>query len=106
MKSREKILFLLISGFVVFNGLLIAQEEHKEDPHYEWFDSDQVAVNEDGIYADSNKGMFKLNVVEYDRVNDRYKVLCSCLKRRGLDPVQALAFPQEDTYESFGDSKS
>ena len=73
-----------------------AWEEHKEDPHYEWFEADAVVVQDDGIFAASNKGMFKLNVVEYDRVNDRYKVLCSCLKRRGLDPSEALSVPYED----------
>ncbi|NGX60503.1 MAG: hypothetical protein KR126chlam3_01678 [Chlamydiae bacterium] len=63
MKNRGKIVFLLSSVFMVFNGLLNAQEGHEEDPHYEWFEADEVAVEEDGIYAASNKGMFKLNVV-------------------------------------------
>ena len=99
MNNRGKIVFLLSSVFMVFSGLLNAWEEHKEDPHYEWFEGDEVAVEEDGIYADSNKGMMKLNVVEYDRVNDRYKVLCSCLKRPGLDPGEALSVPYEDASE-------
>ncbi len=95
MKSREKIIFFLSSISLVFCIYLNAEEGHSEDPHYEWFDGSEIAVLHDGIYADSNKGMFKLNVVEYDRVNDRYKVLCSCLKRRGLDPVEALSVPLE-----------
>ena len=99
MKSREKIMFLLSAVFIVFGGLLYAQEGHEESPHYEWFEADEVAVREDGIYAATNKGMMKLNVVEYDRVNDRYKVLCSCLKRSGLDPDEALSIPYEDASE-------
>ncbi len=80
---------------MIFNGLLNAQEGHKEDPHYEWFEGDAVAVREDGIYADSNKGMFKLNVVEYDRVNNRYKVFCRCLEDPHLDSAEALSAPYE-----------
>ena len=94
MKNREKMVFLLCV-FMVFSGLLSAGEEHNEDPHYEWFEGNRVAIQEDGIYADSNKGMIKLNVVEYDRVNDRYKVLCSCRSRKGLDPGEALSIPYE-----------
>ena len=99
MKSKEKIVFLLSSIFMVFNGLLHAQEGHNEDPHYEWFEADEVAICDDGIYADSNKGMMKLNVVEYDKVNNRYKVLCSCLKSPGLDSGEALSVPHEDASE-------
>ena len=84
---------------MVFSSWLSAQEEHSEDPHYEWFAGSEVAVEEDGIYADSNKGMIRLNVVEYDRGNDRYKVLCSCLKRRGLDMGEALSAPPKDLPE-------
>jgi hypothetical protein len=76
-------------------GLLGAFEEHKEDPHFVWFAGDEVAVEEDGIYADSKRGMLKLNVVEYDRGNNRYKVLCRCLKIRDLDMDEALSIPPE-----------
>lgn len=71
----------------------------KEDLHYEWFEADEVAVLEDSIYTDSNKGVIKPNVVEYDRVNNRYKVLCSCLKRPGLDPGEALSVLYIDASE-------
>lgn len=96
MKNRKKTLFLLSSVFLICNGLLHAREGHEEDPHYEWFDAVEVAVCEDGIYADSNKGMFKLNVVEYDRINNRYKVLCRCLEDSHLDPAEALSAPYEN----------
>ncbi len=96
MKSREKLVFLLSSVFIVFKGLLIAQENHIEDPHYEWFEGDEVAVREDGIYTASNKGMIKLNIVEYDGLNNRYKVLCNCLQGHGLDSSEALSLPHED----------
>ena len=99
MKSREKIIFLLGFVFMVFNCLLYAQGEHNEDPHYEWFEGAEVAIREDGIYADSNKGMIKLNVVEYDRINNRYKIICSCLQRPGLDSGEALSVPYEDVSE-------
>jgi len=59
MKNRKKALFLLSSVFLICNGLLHSREGHKEDPHYVCFEGDEVAVEEDGIYADSNKGMFK-----------------------------------------------
>ena len=95
MKSRGIVVFLLSSVFMVSNILLNAWEGHREDPHYEWFEGNEVAVREDGIYADSNKGMIKLNVVEYDRVNNRYKVICSCLQK-GLDPGEALSVPYEN----------
>lgn len=32
MKSREKLVFLLSSVFMIFKGLLLAQENHTEDP--------------------------------------------------------------------------
>lgn len=99
MKNRRKIMFLLSTISILFGSLLTAQEGHKEDPHYEWFEANEVAVCEDGIYTDSVKGMIKLNVVEYDQENDRYKVLCSCLKRRGLDPAEALSIPYEGVSE-------
>lgn len=99
MKSREKIIFLLSSVLLGFNGSLNAWEGHEEDPHYEWFDADSVAVLEDGIYTDSNKGPLRLNVVEHDRVNNRYKVLCSCLKRHGLGLEEALSIPYEEISE-------
>jgi len=95
MKNKNKALFLLSSVFLICNGLLHAREGHKEDPHYVWFEGDEVAAEEDGIYADSNKGLFKLNVVEYDRVNNRYKVLCRCLEDSHLDPAEALSVPYE-----------
>ncbi len=96
MKNREKAIFLLSSVFIVFKGLLIAQEDYIEDPRYEWFEGYEVAAREDGIYTDSNKGMMKLNVVEYDEVNNRYKVLCSYLQRHELDSSESLGIPHED----------
>ncbi len=95
MKNRKKLNFLFIGVFMIFNGLLNAQEGHNEDPHYEWFEGNEVAVREDGVYADSNKGMIKLNVVEFDRANNRYKVICSCLQKPGLDSGEALSVPFE-----------
>lgn len=90
MKHR---ILIIASIFSNLTGFLHAREGHDEDPHYEWFDGDEVAVLEDGVYADSNKGMMKLNVVEHDRVNNRYKVLCTCLQRPGLAPGEALSVP-------------
>ena len=98
MRNSKKFVFTSIA-FLLFSGMLNAQEGHKENPHYEWFEADEVAVLEDGVYTDSNKGMIRLNVVEYDRVNDRYKVLCTCLERPGLDPGEALSVPYEDDFE-------
>lgn len=95
---KNKMLFVALI-FVVSSGLLYTEEEHKENPHYEWFDRDEVAVQEDGIYADSNKGMFKLNVVEYDRVNNRYKVVCRCLEDPHLDSAEALSAPYKGASE-------
>lgn len=89
---NNKIISKIIS-FLFFGGLLTAWDGHKEDPHYVWFEGGEVAVQEDGIYADSNKGMFKLSVIEYDRVNNRYKVLCRCLEDSHLDPAEALSVP-------------
>ena len=97
MKIREKIVFLLSIVFAVFNGY--AREGHEESPHYEWIDGKDVAVNEDGIYIDTNKGMMRLNVVAYDREINRYQVLCSCLERPYLDPFEALSIPLEDVSE-------
>lgn len=99
MKHKDKITLLLSSSILFFTGLLHGQEDHSEDPHYVWFEGNGLAVTENGIFADSNKGMLQLNVVEYDRVNDRYKVLCSCLRRRGLDPGEALSILPEDRIE-------
>ena len=90
MKNR---MLIIISIFSVISGFSYVSEGHQEDPHYEWFEGDEVAALEDGIYADSNKGMFKLNVVEHDRVNNRYKVLCRCLEGSHLDPADALSVP-------------
>jgi len=98
MNSSKKLAFLFISIFMIYNGLN-AWEGHNEDPHYEWFAGDEVAVKDDGIYADSNKGLIKLNVVEYDRVNNRYKVICNCLQRPELDPAEALSIPYQDASE-------
>lgn len=96
MKNRKNPVALLVTVFMVFSRWLFAQEEHKEDPHFVWFAGDEVAVEEDGIYADSKRGMLKLNVVEYDRGNNRYKVLCRCLKIRDLDMDEALSIPHEE----------
>ncbi|MDN3506605.1 MAG: hypothetical protein P0S96_05185 [Simkaniaceae bacterium] len=90
MKSS---IFIIANTFCILSGFLYAQEGHEEELHYEWFQEDQVAVAEDGIYAESNKGMFKLNIVEYDRVNKRYKVRCRCLEDPHLDAAEALAVP-------------
>ncbi len=99
MKNRKKTVFLLSAIPMFFNGLLNAHEGHEEDPHYEWFEADEVAVCDDGIYAASNKGLFKLNVVEYDPIGDRYLVRCRCLEDSHLDPAEALSIPYEDISE-------
>lgn len=87
--------FILYFCFCSFSAIQ-AYEEHVEDPHYVWFPASEVYVSEDGVYVDTKRGMMQLNVVEHDRVADRYKVLCSCLKYRGSDYDQALSFPPED----------
>lgn len=89
MKNREKVLLIL----TLFCSCLHAREGHEESPHYEWIAGEAVAVCEDGVYISSVKGMTRLNVVEYDRVNDRYRVLCSCLEKPYLYPFEALAVP-------------
>ena len=99
MRSRKNIVCLLSSIFMIFNSWVNAWERHEEDPHYEWFEGDEVAIREDGIYADSNKGMIKLNVVEYDRINNRYKVECCCLQRPELDPGEAMSVPYQGVSE-------
>lgn len=93
MKNKRKLTIMLI--FSVISATLSASENHTEDPHYVWFNENEVAVQEDGIYTDSNKGMMKLNVVEHDRVNNRFKVLCNCLNQRDLDFTTALSAPYE-----------
>ena len=91
---KNKVL-LGISASLFLSGYLYAWERHEEDPHYVWFEGEDVAVMEEGIFANSNKGMLKLNVIEYDRLNDRYKVLCRCLEDPHLDSGEALSAPYE-----------
>ena len=90
---------VLIGSVLLLMQGVNAYENHDEDPHFVWFEADGLAVMEDGVYADSNKGMLKLNVVEFDRVNNRYKVLCSCKKWPGMDFTDALGAPCEGTAE-------
>lgn len=99
MKNRRMLKLLFSSACTIFSCLLNAQEDHKEDPHYVWFEGNEVLVQEDGIYAASNKGMIKLNVVEYDRINNRHKVLCSCLQRPGLDSAEVVSVPYQPISE-------
>ncbi len=98
MKTKLTINFLLVT-FLSIACSLIAREGHEEDPHYEWFEADEVAVCDDGVYTDSNKGMMKLNVVEYDPIGNRYLVRCRCLEDPHLDPAEALSVPYEDASE-------
>ncbi len=98
MKNNNKIILLFLCG-ATFTRLLHGHTNHNEDPHYEWFESIDVAVKEEGVYASSYRGMFKLNVVDYDPINDRYKVQCNCLNMPYIDPTEALSFPCEHPIE-------
>lgn len=92
---RHKRTLICLSTLLTTSTLLHSYESHTEDPHYEWFEEEEVAVLEDGVYTDSNKGMIKLNVVEHDRVNNRYKVQCNCLKIRDRDQTDGLSMPPD-----------
>ena len=81
-----------MSGLLLLCSMLSASEGHEENPHFEWIESREVAVFEDGIYIESNKGLMLLNVVEYDQVNDRYLVQCFCLGNNQLIPLEALSY--------------
>lgn len=81
----------LISCLLTFCSTLCSQTGHDENPHFEWIEGKEVAVLEDGIYIDSNKGLMLLNVVEYDRMNERYLVKCSCMESSHLTPLEALS---------------
>lgn len=96
MVRFRSVLFFLCINLYAFGFINSPDEDHSEDPHYVWFDGKDVVVHEDGIYIDSNKGMAKINVVEYDRLNDRYKVLCRCLFLNYTDPLDSISFPYED----------
>ncbi len=95
MKRRTEIKFFLFTASLILSGVLNAREGHEESPHYEWIDGQDVAVCEDGIYIGTVKGMMQLNVVDYDRINDRYQVRCSCLEKPWLDPYENLGIPPE-----------
>ncbi|MBS0629745.1 MAG: hypothetical protein JSS30_05920 [Verrucomicrobia bacterium] len=99
MKIRKKVKVFLFAATLIFGYELDAREGHEESPHYEWIEGKDVAVLDDGIYIDTVKGMMRLNVVDYDRVNDRYQILCTCLERPGLLPFEALSVPFQEKVE-------
>ena len=76
MKNKEKILFLLstVSVFTYTSGW--TYESHDQNPQYEWVDEKDIAIREDGVYIDSNKGLMKVIVIEEDKENKRYLIDC------------------------------
>lgn len=98
MKTRNKINLIALTVLILTQPL--SAHDHNEEPHYEWFEGNQVAIREDGIYTDSKKGMMKLNVVAYDSINDKYKVQCNCLQIHDRDPTEALSCPFEYPLEN------
>jgi hypothetical protein len=78
-------------SLLIFCNVLTAREGHETNPHYEWVTSKEVAVLDDGIFIECHQGLMLLNVVEYDPVNDRYLVKCSCLDNDRLTPLEALS---------------
>ncbi len=67
-------------GLILFGAPIGANEVEGQATHHEWVEGHEVALCEDGVYVDSNKGPMWLKVVEYDRENDRYLVEWPCLE--------------------------
>lgn len=86
MKNRKKIMLLIA---VFFSNLLSAEECQYQISDYEWIEGKDVMVREDGIYIDTNKGLMPINVVDYDKENDRYLVKCTPLEH-GPQTVEIL----------------
>lgn len=59
---------------MLFVNSLSADVNTGKYPRYEWSDGKDVLVGENGVYIDTNKGLLRLDVVEYDKENDRYLI--------------------------------
>ena len=90
---KFSVFFIACMIFIGTSSFVLTPEDHSVDPHYVWFEGERLSVTEDGVLADSNKGIIILNVVEYDAVNNRYKVLCRCNKGYGIGSSEAVGMP-------------
>lgn len=63
--------------------------------HIGWIERKNVNVSEDGITIATNKGVVPLNVIEYDKQNDRY--LVECINMQGdIYPTPDISFEVEN----------
>ena len=66
MKNR-----ILVSMLILSSNLL---GEDNKLPPYEWIDAKNLFITADGVYIDTNKGMTRLLVIDYDAQTNRYLV--------------------------------
>lgn len=80
MKNRETKGFLIGIALMILSSFINAEEDGNQSIHHEWVEQEEVAVCPDGIYIDSNKGLMRLKVIDYDKENNRFLVEFPCLE--------------------------
>jgi len=78
MKINAKTLLLSIFVSVLMFSL-DGEGRNEQYIVYKWFEAADVTIRDDEAYIDSNKGLARVTVIEYDSENDRYLIEISDL---------------------------
>lgn len=78
--AKLSVFFLFYSRWMLLGTLCVNlySEESVDHSHYHWIEEEMIALQEDGVYISTVRGMLKLNVVGYDETTRCYQVECRC----------------------------
>ncbi len=75
---KNKIICKLFGlSLIIFSLPLNGQEDGIEMPLYEWIDESELAITENGVYIDTNKGFSLVEVENYNEEKGQYLIDCS-----------------------------